>query len=108
MKEGRANPQPSFRVDRTAAATAVIDAANGPGHAAAYTGMNLACDIARESSVGIVGNAGSVLKVRPRGANRRSAYFRNVPHKDIPGSHEHQSRHQTIELRSYRASSEAM
>jgi LDH2 family malate/lactate/ureidoglycolate dehydrogenase len=55
MKAGRVNPRPNFQVTRTAAATAVLDADDGLGHAAAYAGMTLACDIARESGVGAVG-----------------------------------------------------
>jgi ureidoglycolate dehydrogenase (NAD+) len=52
---GRVNPRPSFRETRTAAATAMLDADDGLGHAAAYAGMDLACTIARESGVGAVG-----------------------------------------------------
>jgi ureidoglycolate dehydrogenase (NAD+) len=55
MQTGRVNPRPHFQVRRSAAATAVLDADNALGHAAAYEGMQLASDIARESGVGAVG-----------------------------------------------------
>jgi hypothetical protein len=51
MKAGRVNPKPKFQITRTAAATAMLDADDGLGHAAAYAGMDLACAIARESGI---------------------------------------------------------
>ncbi|WP_274628660.1 Ldh family oxidoreductase [Arvimicrobium flavum] len=55
LKGGRVNGLPKRTIRRTAAATAVLDADDGLGHPAAYQGMELACEIARESGVGVVG-----------------------------------------------------
>jgi ureidoglycolate dehydrogenase (NAD+) len=55
LQTGRVNPRPRFRVDRTAAGTAMLDADDGLGHHAAYAAMELAAEIAREAGVGVVG-----------------------------------------------------
>jgi len=55
LKGGRVNPKPNFKINRTAAASALLDADNGLGHAAAYAAMELACSMAREAGVGAVG-----------------------------------------------------
>ncbi len=55
LRSGQVNGSPAFTVKRTAAATAMLDADHGLGHAAAYAGMEEACRIAKESGVGAVG-----------------------------------------------------
>ncbi|WP_245410888.1 Ldh family oxidoreductase [Microvirga flavescens] len=59
LRSGQINGTPSLKIKRTAAASATLDADNGLGHRAAYAGMELACEIARESGVGAVGIAHS-------------------------------------------------
>ncbi|NIX75356.1 Ldh family oxidoreductase [Microvirga terricola] len=59
LRSGQVNGRPDFKVRRTASASAVLDADRGLGHAAAYAGMELACQIAKESGVGAVGVAHS-------------------------------------------------
>jgi LDH2 family malate/lactate/ureidoglycolate dehydrogenase len=55
LRSGRVNPTPKMEARRTAAGSAIFDADNGLGHAAAYAAMDLACDIAKESGVAAVG-----------------------------------------------------
>ena len=55
LRSGQINGSPALRVQRTAAASAMLDADHGLGHAAAYAGMEEACRIARESGIGAVG-----------------------------------------------------
>ncbi|MBM9403793.1 Ldh family oxidoreductase [Gluconacetobacter azotocaptans] len=55
LRQGRLNPIPVLTTRRTAAATAVLDADDGPGHFACYRAMELAVGIAAESGLGAVG-----------------------------------------------------
>lgn len=55
LRGGRLNGAPRINARRTGAATAVLDADDGLGHLAAYRGMELAGEIARDSGAGIVG-----------------------------------------------------
>lgn len=55
VRSGQVNGSPTRRIRRTAAASAMLDADHGLGHAAAYAGMEEACRIARESGIGAVG-----------------------------------------------------
>ncbi|WP_245416170.1 Ldh family oxidoreductase [Microvirga sp. 17 mud 1-3] len=59
LRGGRVNGRPNLKVQRTAAATAMLDADQGLGHVAAYAGMEEACRIAKESGIGAVGIARS-------------------------------------------------
>ena len=59
LRSGQVNGAPALRLRRTAAASAILDADHGLGHAAAYAGMEEACRIARESGIGAVGIARS-------------------------------------------------
>jgi LDH2 family malate/lactate/ureidoglycolate dehydrogenase len=59
LRSGQINGAPAFRIHRTAAASAMLDADHGLGHAAAYAGMEEACRMAKESGVGAVGIAHS-------------------------------------------------
>jgi len=55
LRSGQINGSPTLTIRRTAAATAMLDADHGLGHAAAYAGMEEACRIAKESGIGAVG-----------------------------------------------------
>jgi ureidoglycolate dehydrogenase (NAD+) len=55
LRAGRVNPNPAMQTRRTAAGSAILDADDGLGHAAAYAAMELACSMARESGVAAVG-----------------------------------------------------
>jgi LDH2 family malate/lactate/ureidoglycolate dehydrogenase len=55
MTSGRINPRPNMNVRKTAAGSAMLDADNALGHAAAYRAMELACGLARDAGVGAVG-----------------------------------------------------
>jgi L-2-hydroxycarboxylate dehydrogenase (NAD+) len=55
MKAGAVNPAPRIAVERTAAATAMIDGDNGMGHLVMARVADTAVDIARESGVAWVG-----------------------------------------------------
>jgi LDH2 family malate/lactate/ureidoglycolate dehydrogenase len=55
MRSGRVNPRPAMTTRVTAAGTALVDADNGLGHAAAYKAMDLACEKAREAGIAAVG-----------------------------------------------------
>ncbi|MBF9231951.1 Ldh family oxidoreductase [Microvirga sp. BT350] len=55
LRTGQVNANPVFKPHRTAAASAMLDADHGLGHAAAYAGMELACEIAKDSGIGAVG-----------------------------------------------------
>jgi ureidoglycolate dehydrogenase (NAD+) len=55
MRSGRVNPRPAMTARVTAAGTALVDADNGLGHAAAYKAMDLACERAREAGIAAVG-----------------------------------------------------
>ncbi len=55
LHAGRVNPNPAMQTRRTAAGSAILDADDGLGHAAAYAAMELACSMARESGVAAVG-----------------------------------------------------
>jgi ureidoglycolate dehydrogenase (NAD+) len=55
MQSGRINPRPNMALKKTAAGTARLDADNALGHAAAYRGMEAACELAREAGIGAVG-----------------------------------------------------
>lgn len=59
LRSGQVNGKPHITVSRTAAASAMVDADHGLGHAAAYKAMEVACDLARECGVGAVGIARS-------------------------------------------------
>lgn len=54
IEKGRINGAPRLDYRRTAAATGMLDADDGLGHAAAYRGMRHACELAGESGVGVV------------------------------------------------------
>jgi len=51
LRSGRVNPHPKLESRRTAAASAVVDADNGLGHPAAYAGMELAGELAKETGI---------------------------------------------------------
>jgi ureidoglycolate dehydrogenase (NAD+) len=55
MQSGRVNPRPKRQVRYTGAATAMLDADDGLGHASAYAAMEVACRLARAAGVGAVG-----------------------------------------------------
>jgi len=55
MQTGRINPRPDMQARKTAAGSAMLDADNGLGHAAAYAAMGLACELAQEAGIGAVG-----------------------------------------------------
>ncbi|PVE25152.1 oxidoreductase [Microvirga sp. KLBC 81] len=55
LRGGRVNPTPRMETRRTAAGSAILDADNALGHAAAYAAMDLACDMAKEAGVAAVG-----------------------------------------------------
>jgi LDH2 family malate/lactate/ureidoglycolate dehydrogenase len=55
MRSGRVNPRPEMTTRATATATALVDADNGLGHAAAYRAMELACEMAGGAGIGAVG-----------------------------------------------------
>ncbi|MET0527554.1 MAG: Ldh family oxidoreductase, partial [Microvirga sp.] len=55
LRAGRINPRPSVQTRRTAPAAAILDADEGLGHASAYAGMELACELARDVGVAAVG-----------------------------------------------------
>jgi LDH2 family malate/lactate/ureidoglycolate dehydrogenase len=55
LRSGRINPRPQRQVRRTGPGTAMIDADDGLGHAAAYAAMRLACGLAQENGIGAVG-----------------------------------------------------
>lgn len=55
LRGGRVNGSPQMQSRRTAAGTAVFDADDGLGHAAAYGAMDLACRLAKETGVAAVG-----------------------------------------------------
>src|SRR5919112_4474697 len=59
LQGGRVNPNPSMKVNRTAAGAARLDADDGLGHAAAYAAMDLACSMAKEAGVAAVGGVRS-------------------------------------------------
>ncbi|CAO3428734.1 Ldh family oxidoreductase [Azospirillum endophyticum] len=59
LRSGRVNPAPRFDIRRTGDATVLLHADHGLGHAAAYTGMELACERARQCGIGAVGIVGS-------------------------------------------------
>jgi LDH2 family malate/lactate/ureidoglycolate dehydrogenase len=55
IRAGGVNPRPDIRVDRTAAATALVDGDNGMGHLAVARAAETAVELARESGVAWVG-----------------------------------------------------
>jgi LDH2 family malate/lactate/ureidoglycolate dehydrogenase len=55
LRGGRINGAPTMEIRRTASASAILDADDGLGHAAAYAGMELACAMAKDSGVAAVG-----------------------------------------------------
>lgn len=55
MRGGAVNPRPAIRVERTAAATAMVDGDNGLGHLVMAKAAETAIAIARESGIGWVG-----------------------------------------------------
>jgi L-2-hydroxycarboxylate dehydrogenase (NAD+) len=55
IKLGAINPQPDIRVERTAAATAIVDGDNGMGHLAVAQAVKTAVEQAQESGVAWVG-----------------------------------------------------
>ncbi|GEO14794.1 Ldh family oxidoreductase [Microvirga aerophila] len=55
LQGSRINGAPNMEVRRTAASSAVLDADDGLGHAAAYEGMKLACAMAKDTGVAAVG-----------------------------------------------------
>jgi LDH2 family malate/lactate/ureidoglycolate dehydrogenase len=59
MRSGRINPRPHRQVHHTGAATAMLDADHGLGHASAYAAMDVACELARAAGIGAVGVRGS-------------------------------------------------
>jgi ureidoglycolate dehydrogenase (NAD+) len=59
MEMGLINVKPSLTVERTANATAKLDADNGPGQVAGIEAMKVALELARESGCGIVSVRGS-------------------------------------------------
>lgn len=52
---GRLNKTPQLKVDRKAAASAVVDGDNGLGHYAAYRAMEVACELAKNAGIAAVG-----------------------------------------------------
>jgi LDH2 family malate/lactate/ureidoglycolate dehydrogenase len=55
LRSGRINPRPSIQVRRTGPASAILNADDGLGHAAAYEGMTLACKMAKDAGIAAVG-----------------------------------------------------
>jgi ureidoglycolate dehydrogenase (NAD+) len=55
LRGGRINGAPKMETRPTAASSAILDADNGLGHAAAYAGMELACGMAKETGIAAVG-----------------------------------------------------
>ncbi len=55
LRSGRVNPTPMMQSTRTAAASAILNADDGLGHAAAYTALDLACEMAKETGIAAVG-----------------------------------------------------
>lgn len=55
LRSGRVNPTPRMQPRRTAAGSAILDADNALGHAAAYAAMDLACSMAKEAGIAAVG-----------------------------------------------------
>jgi LDH2 family malate/lactate/ureidoglycolate dehydrogenase len=54
VQDGRINPHPGFRFERTSASTGRLDADHGFGHAAGIRAMHHAIDLAREAGSGQV------------------------------------------------------
>lgn len=59
IEGGAVNRTPAIRVERTAAATAIVDGDNGMGHLVMSRAAETAVDLAREAGVGWVGVRGS-------------------------------------------------
>jgi ureidoglycolate dehydrogenase (NAD+) len=55
LQGGRVNARPNITVNRTAAATAMIDADDALGHLSSYRAIDVACEIAAESGIAAVG-----------------------------------------------------
>jgi ureidoglycolate dehydrogenase (NAD+) len=55
LRGGRVNGRPNLKVNRTAAATAMIDADDALGHLSGYRAIDVACEIAAESGIAAVG-----------------------------------------------------
>lgn len=55
LRGGRIHATPTLKVERTAAASALVDGDDGLGHYAAYRAMEVAGELAAESGVGAVG-----------------------------------------------------
>jgi LDH2 family malate/lactate/ureidoglycolate dehydrogenase len=54
LRHGRVNHTPAMTTRRTGAGSAILDADDGLGHAAAYAAMDLACSMAKEAGVAAV------------------------------------------------------
>jgi ureidoglycolate dehydrogenase (NAD+) len=54
LQQGRINPEPNFRFERTSVSTAVLDADHGLAHAAGITAMREAVKLAQEAGTGLV------------------------------------------------------
>jgi L-2-hydroxycarboxylate dehydrogenase (NAD+) len=59
LKAGGVNPKPTIRVEKTAAATALVDGDNGMGHLVMARAAETAIELAREAGMGWVGVRGS-------------------------------------------------
>jgi ureidoglycolate dehydrogenase (NAD+) len=103
VEGGRINPEPHFQFEQTSAATGVLDADHGFGHAAGMEAMRRAIALARESGAGhvvvrnsshcgalgyfaeeacrhdMIGTAMTHATARLRSHNGRQAFFGNNP-----------------------------
>ncbi|MPZ37190.1 MAG: Ldh family oxidoreductase [Rhizobiales bacterium] len=59
LRAGGVNPKPTIRVEKTAAATAMVDGDNGMGHLVMARAAETAIELAREAGMGWVGARGS-------------------------------------------------
>src|SRR5262245_28944943 len=55
LRGGAVNPHPAMRVEKTAAATALVDGDNGMGHLVMAQAAETAIELARASGIGWVG-----------------------------------------------------
>ena len=59
LRGGGVNPKPDIRVEKTAAATALVDGDNGMGHLVMARAAETAIELARDAGIGWVGARGS-------------------------------------------------
>ena len=55
LRRGLVNPRPDVKVSRVAGAVAHVDGDNGMGFIASHLAMDRACDLAKDSGIGLVG-----------------------------------------------------